>query len=190
MATATQPQTEQYSLTNPPKGATFEFEKVRTDRGKTDLGDVPILTWGDTEEDIAFAVAYYGPEGISNILGGTSLKVSFQGIARAGRDPEKKVKLTNEEIALKQIEFRPGRREGGVSTPASRLKSAANRAAGKANADVLAALLKMVEDKTLDPALLKQIGIENADQLYEPVSAAAEDNGAEGEGEAGELPQG
>ena len=176
--TAAAPATPQYSISNPPPGSHFEFEKVRTDRGKTDLGDVPILTWGDTEEDIMQAIAYYGPEGISNILGGTSLKVSFQGIARAGRDPEKKIQLTDEQIAQKQIEFRPGRREGGVSTPATRLRAAANRAASKANPDVLAALLKMVEEGTLNPALLAQAGIEGADQLYTVPSA---ENGEEAE---------
>lgn len=170
-----------YSLQNPPPGSHFEFAKVKTDRGQTDLGDVPILTWGETDEDIANAVAFYGAEGISNILGGTSLRVSFQGIARnakerAAKDPTKA--LTDEQIAAAQIAFRPGKREGGQSTPISRLGNQAKRAAAKANPDVLANLLKMVEEGKLDIGILKAAGIEGAEDLYNIPSA---DDGEEAE---------
>lgn len=173
--------TPQYSLSNPPPGSSFEFAEVKTDRGTKSLGLVPILTWGNTDEDIAHAIAFYGPEGISNILGGTSLRVSFQGIARTAKekgetDPSKA--QTDEQIAAAQIAFRPGKREGGQSTPASRLGNQAKRLAAKANPDVLANLLKMVEEGKLDVGLLKAAGIEGAEDLY-TVPAAAEENGAE-----------
>lgn len=168
---------QQYSLQNPPPGAHFEFAPVKTDRGQTDLGNIPILTWGETDEDIAHAIAFYGAEGISNILGGTSLRVSFQGIGRnakerAAKDPTKA--LTDEQIAALQIAFRPGKREGGQSTPVSRLGNQAKRAAQKANPDVLANLLKMVEEGKLDVSLLKQAGIEGAEDLYNIPTTEAE----------------
>jgi hypothetical protein len=173
----------QYSLTNPPPGSTFLFAKVKTDRGQTDLGEVPILTWGETDEDIQHAIAYYGAEGISNILGGTSLRVSFQGIARtakekAAKDPSKA--MTDEQIAKAQIDFRPGKREGGQSTPASRLGNQAKKLAEKANPNVLAELLKMVEEGKLDVALLQSAGLANAADLY-TVPAAADNGAAEEE---------
>ena len=178
----------QYSLKNPPPGATFEFATVKTDRGKTDLGQIPILTWGETEEDILNAIAFYGPEGISNILGGTSLRVSFQGIGRSAKekaieDPTKA--LTDEQIADLQIKFRPGKREGGTSTPASRLANQTKRIAGKVNEEVFAKLLAMVGEGKLDVSLLQQAGIEGADKLYEVPATPASENGTEGEGEEG-----
>lgn len=172
--------TPQYSLTNPPPGATFVFATVKTDRGKTDLGEIPILEWGETEQDILNAIAFYTPKGISDILGGTSLRVSFQGIGRTARekaaanpnDATKQAAATNEAIADAQLKFRPSSREGGASTPASRLASQARRTAAKVNPDVLAQLLAMAEAGTLDASLLSQAGIKDADQLYNvPVAA-------------------
>lgn len=176
----------QYSLTNPPPGAQFVFAEVKTDRGKTSLGEIPILEWGETEEDILNAIAFYGPKGISDILGGTSLRVSFQGIGRTARekaaaDPSKAGDASNEAIATAQLKFRPSSREGGASTPASRLASQARRVATKANPEVLAQLFAMVESGQLSPELLKQAGIENADQLYTVPAGGGgeEDNGTE-----------
>lgn len=182
--------TPQYSITNPPPGAQFVFASVKTDKGKTDLGEIPILEWGETEQDILNAIAFYGPKGISDILGGTSLRVSFQGIGRTARekaaanpnDAAKQQAATNEAIADAQLKFRPSSREGGQSTPASRLASQARRAAAKANPDVLAKLFKMVEDGTLDASLLAQAGIEDADQLY-TVPSANDNGGTEENGE-------
>lgn len=185
-APATAAASTQYSLTNPPPGAQFVFATVKTDRGKTDLGQIPILEWGETEEDILNAIQFYGPKGISDILGGTSLRVSFQGIGRSRRekalaDPSKASEATDEAIAAEQLKFRPSSREGGQSTPASRLGNQAKRVAAKANPDVLAKLLAMVEAGTLDTGLLQQAGIEDAADLYKV--PAATDNGAEGEDE-------
>lgn len=173
----------QYSLSNPPPGAQFVRAEVKTDRGKTSLGEIPILEWGETEEDILNAIAFYGPKGISDILGGTSLRVSFQGIGRTARekaaaDPSKAGDATDEAIALAQLKFRPSSREGGVSTPASRMAAAARKVAGKVNENAFAQLLAMVAEGKIDTALLKQAGIENAEEFYQPAAAS---NGAEGE---------
>ncbi len=104
-----------------PEGARFEFEEVRTDRGATSLGNVPILVWTALDA----AVERYGEAGIVNVLDGTSLRVSFQGTARRMKIAGK----TDDEIAQAQIDFKPGSRQPGQSTPVSRAKSAAKRAA-------------------------------------------------------------
>lgn len=181
MTTAATPQAQQYSLANPPAGASFEYDEVKTDRGQTSLGQVPILTWGSDEESIQHAIAFYGAEGISNILNGTSLRVSFQGIARNGKDPKKN--WTDEQIAQKQIEFRPGKREGGQSTPASRAANATKKAASVANADAIKQLMDMVANKQLDPQMLRNLGFsqDQIDGFYTPV--ASENGGENGEGE-------
>ena len=180
--------TQQYSLTNPPPGSRFEFDEVKTDRGQTSLGQVPLLTWGDSDEDVQAAIAYYGAEGIANILNGTSLRVSFQGIARNGKDPKKN--WSDEQIALKQIEFRPGKREGGQSTPASRAANATKKAASVANADAIKQLMDMVASKQLDPQMLRNLGFseEQVASFYTPV-AAPTGNGDEANEEAEEAAQ-
>lgn len=184
--------TTQYSLTNPPPGSKFEFGRVKTDRGKTDLGEIPILTWGETEEDIQHAIAFYGPQGISDILGGTSLKVSFQGIGRTAlekaaaepNDATKQAAATAEAIAKAQIEFRPGRREGGVSTPQSRAASQARKTAEVANPDILAKLLAAIQNKSLDPVLLAAAGIEGGEDLYNMPVAVEAGESENGEGQS------
>jgi len=184
----------QYSLKNPPPGAQFVFAEVKTDRGKTSLGQIPILEWGETEEDILNAIQFYGPKGISDILGGTSLRVSFQGIGRSRKekakdnpnDAQKQAEATDEAIAAEQLKFRPSSREGGQSTPASRLGNQAKRVAAKANPDVLAKLLAMVEAGTLDTALLAQAGIEDAADLYKVPASGGEENGETEESEEGQ----
>lgn len=106
-----------------PDGAKFEEEEVKTARGTKSLGNVPMLIWEDLEK----AVTYYGEDGIKDVLDGTSLRVSFQNIGRRFATAGK----TKDEIAQAQINFRPGKRVVGPSTPASRAGNAARRAAEK-----------------------------------------------------------
>lgn len=185
MGEATQTQT-QYSLLNPPPGAKFVFEEVRTDRGNTSLGQVPILEWGDDEASVRAAIDYYGFEGIANILNGTSLKVSFQSIARRLKTRVVKnvaTPATDEEIAKAQIEFRPGKREGGQSTPASRAANEAKKAAAMANGDALAQLFKKVQNREIPASVLEALGIDPS-TFYTP---APSENGVDAEVEvAGE----
>lgn len=120
-----------------PQGAHWEMEEVKTDRGAKSLGDHPILVW----DDLDAVRAAYGDEGIKNILDGTSLRVSFQSIARRMTIAGK----TDDEIAKAQVEFKPGKRQGGVSTPVSRARRAAEAAAEKTGAgDLLTKLLEKV----------------------------------------------
>ena len=123
-----------------PAGSHFEFGEVSTAKGTQSLGPVPILVW----DDIDAAVVQYTAEGISDILDGTSLRVSFQAISR-------RMKLTgksDEEIAAAQVAFRPGKRAVGASTPTSRAKTAVGRVIeklGADKADALAELLRKIE---------------------------------------------
>lgn len=122
-----------------PEGSHFEYEEVKTARGTKSLGEVPILVW----DRLDAAQGTYGEEGLRNVLDGTSLRVSFQGIARRMRAAGK----SDDEIATAQIAFRPGTRQVGVSTPVSRARSAAGRAAeavGAENAEAIAAFLDRV----------------------------------------------
>jgi hypothetical protein len=127
-----------------PKGAHFEFEEVRTDRGAKSLGNVPILVWDELDE----AVENYGEESVLNVLDGTSLRVSFQGMARRMRAAEK----SDDEIGTAQIEFKPGTRQPGQSTPVSRAKASARRAAERLgdDADAITALLDKVASGEID----------------------------------------
>ena len=123
---------------SPPEGAEFVFDEVKTDRGAKSLGDVPILKWNDANA----AVDYYGEEGICDVLDGTSLRVSFQSIARRGKIGGK----SDDEIAKAQVEFKPGKRAVGASTPVSRAKRTAAKAAEKLGeqGDAVTALLEAV----------------------------------------------
>ncbi len=172
--------TAQYSLASPPPGSSFEYGEVKTDRGTRSLGQVPLLTWGEDAESVNHMIAFYGPEGIANMANGTSFRVSFQGIARRMKEKGK----SDEEIAKEMIDFRPGKREGGQSTPASRVANQAKRVAASANADAIGRLLKLVEDKSVPQALLDQLGI-TAEEFYTalPQPAAAENGEGEGEGQ-------
>lgn len=121
-----------------PEGATFEYGEVKTKAGEQTLGQVPLLVWNDLNA----AREYYGDEGICDILNGTSLRVSFQSIARRGRTQNK----SDDEIAQAQLKFRPGKKAVGVSTPVSRARKAADSAAQKlSNPDLLTALLAKIE---------------------------------------------
>lgn len=134
-----------------PSGAHFDMDEVRTKRGEQSLGPVPILTW----DDMAAADAFYGAEGILRVLNGTSLRVSFQGIARRMKIAGK----TDDEIAQTQLEFRPGEREAAVSTPVSRARKAAEAAAKAADGDAIAALMERIAKGEVNPAdLLAAIG--------------------------------
>ena len=121
-----------------PDGAEFEPEEVKTARGTKSLGEVPILVWKDVDK----AKDFYGEEGLVNILDGTSLRVSFQSIGRrhalAGKSWD--------ECAQAVINFRPGKRAAGVSTPVSRAGNAARKAAEKLGdkADSVTKLLERI----------------------------------------------
>lgn len=119
-----------------PAGAHFDYDEVKTKRGEVSLGEVPILVW----DDVDAARAYYGDEGLRDILDGTSLRVSFQSIARRMKTANK----TDDEIAKAEVDFRPGKRAGGVSTPASRARAAAVKAAERVDGDVIAQLLAKI----------------------------------------------
>lgn len=121
-----------------PDGAEFEMEEVKTARGTKSLGQVPILAWKNLQK----AIETYGEEGVCDILDGTSLRVSFQNIARRYAAAGKSV----DEIATAQINFKPGKRAVGVSTPASRAGNAAKKAAEKLGdqADAFTAFLEKV----------------------------------------------
>lgn len=104
-----------------PNGAEFVYEEVKTARGTESLGEVPIIVW----KDLQAAIDYYGAEGVLDMLDGTSLRVSAQNIARRLKAAGK----TDDEIATAQVNFKPGKRAGGVSTPVSRARKAAENAA-------------------------------------------------------------
>ena len=123
-----------------PTGAHFEFEEVRTAKGTKSLGEVPILVW----DDVDAMIAHYGKEGIKDMADGTSFRVSFQSIGRRLRSLEGDKAKTDDQIAQAQIDFRPGKRQGGASTPTSRAKRAAVAAADKVNGDAVAALLEQI----------------------------------------------
>lgn len=121
-----------------PAGSHFEFEEVATARGTQSLGEKPLLVW----DSVPAATEFYGEEGIEAILDGTSLRVSFQSVARRMAIAGK----SDDEIAATQVAFRPGKRVGGASTPVSRAKRAAGAAAEKLGdkADQLSALMDKI----------------------------------------------
>lgn len=130
-----------------PVGSHFEFEEVKTKKGTESLGDVPILVW----DDVQAAIDHYGVEGIINILDGTSVRVSMQSIARRLKAAGK----GDDEIAQKQVEFKPGKREPGNAKPETKAARAAKAASGKVDTDVLTAFLKKVADGEIGEADLK-----------------------------------
>lgn len=120
-----------------PAGAHFEFEEVKTKKGTESLGDVPILVW----DDLDAAIAHYGNEGVLNILDGTSVRVSMQSIARRLKaDPNS----SDDMIAQRQIDFRPGKRVGGVSKPENRAAKSAKAASEKVDGNLLAKFLEKI----------------------------------------------
>jgi hypothetical protein len=135
-----------------PEGSHFAFEEVKTAKGTKTLGDVPLLVW-DSAVDM---VGYYGEEAVLAMADGTSFRVSFQNIARRGRASNK----SDDDIAKAQIDFRPGKRTVGASTPASRAASAARRAADKGlDGDALAKLLDRIASGDLPAELRATLGV-------------------------------
>lgn len=108
---------------NAPAGSHFEFEEVKTAKGTQSLGEVPILVW----ESVDAMVSNYGEEGVLAVADGTSLRVSFQNIARRYKAAGK----SDDEIATAQVGFKPGKRQVGASTPSSRSARLAKQAVEK-----------------------------------------------------------
>lgn len=131
----------------PPAGSHFEYEEVKTSKGAETLGQVPILVW----DDVPAALAHFGEEGIKNVLDGTSLRVSYQSIARR----LKAAKKTDDDIATAQSNFKPGKRVAGPSTPATRAARAAKAATEKVSVesqDLISALLEKIASGALSEA--------------------------------------
>lgn len=156
MGTATAPETQAAPAApatplDVPNGAHFEMEEVKTAKGEQTLGEVPILVW----DSVPAATEYYTEEGVKNILDGTSLRVSFQNIARRLKIAGK----SNVDIQNAQISFKPGKRAGGVSTPVSRAARAARSAAEKVgdNADLVTQLLEKIANGELSSEDLESI---------------------------------
>jgi hypothetical protein len=122
-----------------PDGAHWDFDEVKTAKGENSLGNVPLLTWDDPQK----AIEFYGADGVTAILNGTSVRVTAQGIARRLRAAGK----TDDEIAQAQVEHRPGTRQTAAATPVSRARRAAEGAAEALgdSADVIAQLLERVK---------------------------------------------
>lgn len=129
-----------------PAGAHWSYEEVKTEKGTKSLGnDNPLLVF-DSVEGLK---EKYGDEGLLAIADGTSLRVSFQNIIRrmkvAGKSPD--------EMAKAQLEFKPGKRTVGESTPASRSARVAKAAveSGAVNEDQLTKLLEAIKSGKLKP---------------------------------------
>lgn len=155
MATAVEPNgtvTTNF-LKNPPRGFHWEFDEVKTDRKQKSLGEVPLLTANDGDEGAQGLIDKYGPQGVCDIFNGTSGRVSFQAIARRLKIAGK----SDEEIAKAQIDFAPGKRQGGQSTPVSRAANEAKNLAKKVNGDAIAELLAKVASGEIN---LAQLGIQ------------------------------
>lgn len=120
-----------------PAGSHWEFEEVKTKHGKDSLGPRPILNW-DSEEGLR---ANFGEEGLLRIVNGTSARVSYQSIARRMAIAGK----SDDEIAKAQVEFKPGTRVVGESTPVSRAARAARSAAEKLGGESGDAIAKFLE---------------------------------------------
>jgi hypothetical protein len=138
-----------------PDGAHWDWSEVKTARGTQSLGEVPILAWDSLEK----AQAFYGEESALAAFNNTGLRVPFQSIARRGRVSGK---LDANGIAQEQLDYRPGQVERAQSTPASRAKSAAARAAetlGGESADVLAEFLNRFASGQLSIEQLRASGL-------------------------------
>lgn len=116
-----------------PDGFHFEMGSVKTAKGTQSLGEVPILIC----DRVDAGLAHWGEEGVLSSWDGTSFRVAYQSIARrlklAGKD--------DDAIAKAQIEYKPGKRVVGQSTPQSRAGNAARKAAEKVDGDLLARLM-------------------------------------------------
>ena len=104
------------ALPTAPAGSRWVFREVATNHGEVSLGERPILEWEPTAEGVEGARAHYTDEGVANSLNGTSLLVSYQGIARrlaiAGKAPDKNLSDDEVDAAIAKaiLEFRPGKR--------------------------------------------------------------------------------
>src|SRR6266540_5575069 len=129
-----------------PDGAHFDFDEVKTAKGTQTLGPKPLLVWDNVDAMRQF----YGDEGVLSVLDGTSLRVSFQGIARRFAIGGK----TDDEIAKAELEFRPGRRVVGEATPASKAARAAKNAveSGKVSQESLDKILAAITSGKLSDA--------------------------------------
>lgn len=135
---------------NAPSGAEFKSEEVKTKGGTESLGSVPLLVWTNLDA----AREYFGEEGILSVLDGTSLRVSYQSIARR----YKAAKKSDDEIATAQINFKPGKRVVGESTPQSRVRKAASVAAEKSgNAEGIEKLLAAIAEGKLSNEEIAQL---------------------------------
>lgn len=135
-----------------PKGSHFEFEEVKTKHGKDTLGPRPILVW----DALDGAREFFGEEGLLRTLDGTSPRVSYQSIARRMAIAGK----TDDEIAKAQVDFRPGARVVGESTPVSRAARAARGAAEKLGGeagDAIAAFLEKVAKGEIDMSRVEEL---------------------------------
>lgn len=142
------------NLPEAPPGAFWRFDEVATNHGKESLGDRPLLEWESNAAGIEGARAFYGDEGVCNALNGTSLLVSYQGIARritiAGKQPDKNLSddEIDKQIAEAILKFRPGKK--GEATPASKAARRAKDVAdslGDKGADAVASLLDRIKAK-------------------------------------------
>lgn len=135
-----------------PKGSHFEFEEVKTKHGKDTLGPRPILVW----DSLDGAREFFGEEGLLRTLDGTSPRVSYQSIARRMAIAGK----SDDEIAKAQVDFRPGARVVGESTPVSRAARAARSAAeklGGESGDAIAAFLEKVAKGEIDMTRVEEL---------------------------------
>jgi hypothetical protein len=132
-----------------PEGAHFEFDEVKTAKGTQSLGDVPILVWDNAQKMIEF----YGEQGVLDMADGTSIRVSAQSIARRLKVTGK----TDDEIATKQLEFKPGKRQVGAATPTTRAASSAKKASEKVSGDTLSKFLEKIASGELSEADLEAL---------------------------------
>lgn len=171
--------TSQYNLQNPPPGFYFDFDEVKGDHGQKSFGKRPLLTVNEDEAGVQGLITFYGNEGVARIYNGTSGRVQSQSIAR--RVTQKGVKegwtdeKINDEIAKAQLEYRPGKRQGGQSTAASRAANAAKKAADKIGGDAIAQMLAKVAAMSPEEraALAGTMGIDPAS--FEVVADTDED---------------
>lgn len=133
-----------------PAGAHWEYEEVKTAKGTQSLGEVPILVWDSLDSMVSF----YNEEGVLAVADGTSLRVSFQNIARRFKAANK----TDDEIATAQVAFRPGKRAVGQSTPGSRAARQAKAAVEKTgNSEAIEKLLAKIANGELSEADLESL---------------------------------
>lgn len=135
-----------------PDGAEWSYEEVKTTKGTESLGkENPILVWHDLDK----LRSYIGDDGLLAVADGTSLRVSYQNIVRRGLAGKKSI----DEVAKLQVDFRPGKRVVGESTPASRVARQAKAAVeAGVDEDKIAKLLELAKSGKLTDDVLEAIG--------------------------------